>query len=296
MAIALTVVFLVLVIVAVIYVFLIMPRVSGRADMDLISSDYAHRGLHSLRNPENSLAAFNAAMLRGYGIELDVRLTADGQVVVFHDANTMRMCGVDKNVRDATLDELRNLRLKGTAYTVPTLNEVLALVDGRTPLLIEIKGDGAEDKLCRAVSSLLDTYSGPFAIQAFSPLALAWFKRYRPGYARGQLVTKLKRIDGKKFPRFSAFAVSGMLTNVRSRPDFISINGAHINNPAFLICTKLFKCRGFVWTVRKNEQYKHIHKLGLFAIFEKSYLIVSKHCVSLTPVFITLVASLTLSL
>lgn len=269
MTVAITVVFLVAVILAVIYIFLIMPRVSDRADLDMLTTDYAHRGLHGTQIPENSLPAFLAATQHGYGIELDVRLTKDGKVVVFHDVSAKRMCGVAKNISDMTLAEIRSLRLSGTIYTVPTLSEVLSLVDGRSPLLIEIKGEGKEEKLCRAVSELLDTYPGAFAVQSFSPLVLGWFKRYRPRFARGLLVCKLKTVKGRRHPRLTAFALSGMLTNVIARPDFISVSGSHLKSPAVRICLSLFKCRGFVWTVRKNTQYRRVHRQGLFAIFEK---------------------------
>lgn len=269
MAVAITIVFLVAVIFAVIYIFLIMPRVSDRADMDMLTADYAHRGLHDARFPENSLPAFLSAVQKGYGIELDVRLTGDGKAVVFHDANTKRMCGVAKNVSELTLSELKSMPLRGTIYTVPTLSDVLSLVDGRSPLLIEIKGEGKEEKLCRTVSELLDTYPGAFAVQSFSPLVLGWFKRYRPRFARGLLVCKLKAVKGVKHPKLTAFALSNMLTNVIARPDFISANGAHLKNVSFRICISLFKCRGFVWTVRKITQYRRVHRLGLFTIFEK---------------------------
>lgn len=269
MAVAITVIFLLAVIFATVYIFLIMPRVSGRADMDLLTTDYAHRGLHNASYPENSLPAFYAAIQRGYGIELDVRLTKDGNVAVFHDASVKRMCGASKNVSDMTLTELRSLPLSNTVYTVPTLSEVLALVDGRVPLLIEIKGEGKEERLCRAVATLLDTYSGAYAIQSFSPFVLGWFKRYRPRFARGQIVCKLKTIPGRKHSRLSAFALTHMLTNVIARPDFISISGSQLKSLSFKLCVSLFKCRGFVWTVRKQEQYDRVHRLGLFAIFEK---------------------------
>ncbi len=268
MIIAITVIFLLVVILAVIYIFLIMPRVSDRADMDLLTTDYAHRGLHNASYPENSLPAFYAALSRGYGIELDVRLTKDGQVAVFHDANIKRMCNVDKRLSDMTLQELKMAYLCGTQYTIPTLTEVLRLVDGKVPLLIEIKAGEREDKLCRAVSELLDTYPGAFAIQSFSPQVLGFFKRYRPRFARGQLVTKMKTVSDKKHPRLTAFALSMMLTNVISRPDFISVSGAHTKNPSVRICTLLFKCRAFVWTVKNPKQYAHVHRHGKFAIFE----------------------------
>lgn len=262
-------VFLLAVIFAVCYVFLIMPRVSDRADMELLATDYAHRGLHGGAYPENSLPAFYAAVRQGYGIELDVRLTRDGEVAVFHDATAKRMCGYGKKIEGLTLAQLKALRLGGTEFTVPTLAEVLELVDGASPLLIEIKGEGGSaDRLCRCVAELLDTYPGAFAIQSFDPKILGWFKRYRPRFARGQLVCPLKSVRGRKHPRLTAFALSNMLTNVISRPDFISVNGRQLKNPSFRICVALFKCRAFVWTVRTPRQYRHVHRLGLFAIFE----------------------------
>lgn len=269
MATAILALILIAVIFAVCYIFLIMPRVSDRADMELLSTDYAHRGLHNGAYPENSLPAFYAAMRQGYGIELDVRLTRDGEAVVFHDATAKRMCGLGVRIEASTLSELKTLRLGGTSYTVPTLAEVLELVDGASPLLIEIKGDGNKsERLCRRVAELLDTYPGAFAIQSFDPKTLGWFKRYRPRFARGQLVCPLKSVRGRKHPRLAAFALSNMFTNVISRPDFISVNGRQIKNPSFRICVALFKCRAFVWTVRTPRQYRHVHGFGLFAIFE----------------------------
>lgn len=269
MTIALTAVVLIAIMCAVIYVFLIMPRVADRADMDLLCTDYAHRGLHSARFPENSIPAFLSAARRGYGIELDVRMTKDKQVVVFHDASTKRMCGVDALVSEMTLAQIKQLRLRGTLYAIPTLHEVLEAVDGAAPLLIEIKSEGTHTELCQKVAQMLDLYAGAFAIQSFDPRVLGYFKRYRPRFARGQLVTKIKTVPEKKHPRLVAFALSGMLTNVISRPDFISVNGRHVRSLAFRICVLLFKCRGFVWTVRSHEQYEKMHRLGFYTIFEK---------------------------
>ncbi|MBO7310200.1 MAG: glycerophosphodiester phosphodiesterase [Clostridia bacterium] len=268
MLIALTVIFLIMFITAIIYIFLIMPRVSDRALMDILTTDYAHRGFHSQRYPENSLPAFSAAISRGYGIELDVRLTCDGQVVVFHDTSLKRMCGIDKKISEMSAIELKRTHLRDTRYTIPTLPNVLALVDGRVPLLIEIKDTEHSDKLCRAVSVLLDTYGGAFAIQSFDPRVLGWFKRYRPRFARGQLVTKLKTVSGKKHPRLTATALSGMLTNFISRPDFISVNAGHTRALSVRVCHLLFKCRALVWTVRDQKLYTNTHKRGMLTIFE----------------------------
>ena len=269
MLVALTVVFLLTVIFAVSYVFLIMPRVTDRADMDMLSTDYAHRGLWGEKYPENSLPAFALAVERGYGIELDVRLSADGEVMVFHDEKLRRMCGVDGAIGDYGASELQRMGLANTSYGIPTFAKVLEIVDGKVPLLIEIKGEGKEEKLCRKLSVMLDTYNGAFAVQSFSPLVLSWFKRYRPRFARGQLVTRVRRVEGKRYSHFLAFLLSNMLLNVMSRPDFISMDVRRLHNFGFRLCVPLFKCKAFVWTVRTGEQYKKVRTLGLFAIFEK---------------------------
>jgi glycerophosphoryl diester phosphodiesterase len=246
-----------------------MPRVTDRADMDLVSTDYAHRGLWDTANPENSLAAAELAVKYGYGIELDVRLSADGHIMVFHDGNLKRMCGIDAPLSSLTLAELRKLRLFDTEYTIPTLDEFLATVDGRVPLLIEIKGEGKDEELCRALAERLDTYDGAFAIQSFNPKHLAWFKSFRPKFARGQLVMSFKNYRKSKKGFFSSLALSSLLTNVMARPDFISVNAKHVKSLSFRLCVSVFGSRGFVWTVRTPEQHKLNRRLGLFSIFEK---------------------------
>ncbi|MGN0995468.1 MAG: glycerophosphodiester phosphodiesterase family protein, partial [Candidatus Ventricola sp.] len=124
------------------YLLAIMPRMAGRPDpAPLLSRDYAHRGLHDNASdaPENSMAAFRRAVEAGYGIELDVQLTRDRVPVVFHDESLSRMCGVPGNVRDYTFDELVQFPLLRSAERIPRFEDVLTLVDGRVPLIVEIK-------------------------------------------------------------------------------------------------------------------------------------------------------------
>ncbi|MBE6668403.1 MAG: glycerophosphodiester phosphodiesterase [Ruminococcaceae bacterium] len=251
-----------------IYLFLISPRVSAPADMELLKGAYAHRGLWNERYPENSLPALKRAMENGFGIEIDIQLSKDKQIVVFHDDDLKRMCGVSKKVAELTLAELKALRLKETAETIPTLSEVLRLVHGKVPLLIEIKGERADDRLCRGASLLLDRYNGAFCIQSFSPLIVRWFKRYRPNYARGQLVTKITS-HTRKGSKTVNFLLTHMLTNFLSRPDFISINGHLRKRLGFLICTKLLHAEGFAWTIRNQKDFDICRKSGLSIIFEK---------------------------
>ena len=160
MAIAITVIVLLFLIAVLIYAFLIMPRVVDTADMELQSSDYAHRGLWKKSLPENSLAAFRNAAAHSYGIELDLRLSSDGKVFVFHDSELERMCGTAARKSELSADEIQALSLLNTEHKIPLLSQVFEAIDGRVPLLIEIKTDTVErlDALCRAAAELLDGY------------------------------------------------------------------------------------------------------------------------------------------
>jgi len=156
----------------------------------IVERPIAHRGLHDRTSgvPENSLAAFEAAVAAGYPIELDVQLLADGQVVVFHDFDLKRLTGDGRDVADCTAEDLRPLRLDGTDQPVPLLTEVLAAVGGRTPLLIELKSPSRDDRrLERAVGVLLADCGDPVAVQSFNSLSLKWFREHMPEIPRGQL-------------------------------------------------------------------------------------------------------------
>ena len=268
-----TVILLTVIILAVIYVFLVMPRVADASDMDLQSSDYAHRGLHSASIPENSLKAFLLAKENGYGIEFDVRLSKDGEIFVFHDETLTRMCSLNKRLSEMTAFEISQINLNGSSEKIPRLSEVLSLIDGTVPILIEIKHSPEQYKLCKQLCELMDTYNGAFSVQSFDPNILSYFKKYRPRFARGQLVTKISKggtysVDSRLKNPFVRFALTHMLTNVISRPDFISIDGKLINEPAFLLATFLFRAKGFVFTVKNSKQYAMCRKRSLYVIFE----------------------------
>ena len=274
MGVFVTIIILLAVMVAAAYAFLILPRVTDAADMELQATDYAHRGLWNKQLPENSLAAFAFAKSKGYGIELDVQLSRDGKVVVFHDESLERMCGIEGKVSDFTAEELKSFSLLGTEHKIPLLSEVLELIGGRVSILIEIKGGNGKNynkELCLTLAEILDGYGGAFSVQAFNPFVLAWFRKFRPRFARGQLVTNGKNYEKElegKHPKIIAFALSHMLTNVISRPDFISIEGTFMSSPELFILTRIFKTKGFVWTARNPKAYQRIRDKGMFAIFE----------------------------
>ena len=205
------------------WLFLIAPARNGRRRcVPLFDRHFAHRGLHTPDRtvPENSLPAFAAAGEAGYGIELDVQLSADGQVVVFHDDDLARACGDPRAVADLNAAELCTLRLFGTVERIPLLAEVLTLVDGRVPLIVELKDGPRNDALCEATVRLLDGYGGPFCIESFHPGIVRWFRRNRPRVVRGQLSAGPDTFDRQSPP--VRFLLSRLLSNVVTRPHFVA--------------------------------------------------------------------------
>jgi len=149
----------------------------------------AHRGLHDAAAgiPENSPAAFAAAVAAAYPIELDVRVTRDGRAAVFHDASLRRLTGVEGDVSATDSAALGELRLAGTGEAIPLLDDVLDAVAGRVPLLIELKNEGPVGGVEAATLDALDAYRGSAAVQSFNPYTLEWFARHAPERARGLL-------------------------------------------------------------------------------------------------------------
>ena len=178
---------------------------------------FAHRGLHDGNTPENSLAAFTGAMARGFGMECDVQLTADDEAVVFHDFSLERMTAQRGAVIGHNLSALERIPLVGGAETIPSLQGLLDLVDGRLPLLIELKSRRAWPigRLCWAVQRVLLGYRGPHAVMSFDPRAPAWFARHAPRTPRGLIVSE----EGRKGPRH---AVQRHFALWHARPDFLA--------------------------------------------------------------------------
>lgn len=234
-----------------------MPGVGRRDEMLVMRTSYAHRGLHGEGIPENSPAAYAEAIRRGFGIEIDVRLTADRVPVVFHDATLDRVCGVEGVVSAMTLDELRAVRLGGGDEGIPTLAEVLAQVAGQVPLLIEVKGEDHDTEVCAQMAELLDNYDGVFSVQSFNPIYLGWFRQNRPGYIRGLLYTNLfKEKSGQSWVR--RLALSGMLMNFLARPDFVAYNRLFPAELPLRICRDAFGAPCLCWTVRSEAEAERV--------------------------------------
>jgi len=272
--------------VSVLYLISIKPRTHGRPDYKpFFGHMYAHRGLHNmnptiekLKNlgnssvqqssaenlPENSYAAIKRAADLGYGIEFDVHLTKDDIPVVFHDDTLNRICGVKGNLRDYTFEELQQFRLLGTNERIPALTDILQMVDGRVPLIIEYKVEKNADKLCRICDSILSDYKGLYCIESFHPLAVRWYKIHRPNIVRGQLSEDFTR---KKL-NIPYFLLSHLIGNCYASPDFIAYNCKHKNELSRRICRKFYKSLSVAWTVRSQEELEKVSPSFDLFIFE----------------------------
>lgn len=224
-----------------------------------LQTHYAHRGLHGAHIPENSLAAFRSAAECGYGIELDLQLSSDGEVMVFHDYTLDRMTGCTGKVTEQTASVLSQMRLlcaDGTpsAEGIPTLRQVLETVDGRVPLLIELKGESTDTALCPAADAILAEYRGPYCVESFNPMLLFWYRKNRPVILRGQLYTDVFREKGKSALNF---LLSAMALNVLSRPHFIAYDRTYAHKLPLRLATGLMRAKRFVWTVRRDDERPH---------------------------------------
>ena len=257
---------LILVSLCIFYVFLICPRLHKRNIDVFLQVDYAHRGLWSKDIPENSLPAFAAAADAGYGIELDVQLTKDHQLAVIHDADLFRMCGRQVDIHELTLKEAQKEYLLGTEYTIPSLEDVLRLVDGRVPLIIEVKSCSEIRTLCEKTAELLDHYQGPFCIESFHPLAVRWFRFRRPAWIRGQLAYGLNNRKYHKSP--INILLSTLISNAAGRPDFIAFDVETEQCISFQLIRKLFHPWTVGWTVKSSDQLRMLRDRYDLLIFE----------------------------
>ena len=198
-------------------------RATKRQKAPFMGMNFAHRGLHSRDKsiPENSLEAFELASRAGYGMELDVQLSKDGQVVVFHDDTLERVCGVNARVDELTYEELKKLRLCGTEHTIPLFSEVLNTIRGRGPLIVELKNGKRNRELCEKTYKLLSDYRGQVCIESFNPMIIGWFHRHARDLVRGQLAMPTSYYD-KSMKRPMAFLLSHGFTNILCRPQFIA--------------------------------------------------------------------------
>ena len=233
-------------------------------DSWLVNNYIAHRGFHTPKAPENSMGAFKNAIEKGYPIELDVQLLEDNTVVVFHDYVLKRMTNQDGYVSKLKKEDLKNYKLAGTQETIPTLKEVLELVNGKVPILIEIKNEGKVGRLESEVIKILKDYKGEYAVQSFNPFSLNYFYQNAPEIIRGQLSGSFEDFDSTRIVK--ALLKRMAFNKKYSKPHFIAYESKMMPNRF----VKRYKHLPLiVWAVKSQEEYMNVIKYCDNIIFEQ---------------------------
>lgn len=234
----------------------------------------AHRALHdrAAGRIENSPAAIRAAIAAGYGIEIDIQRSADGQAMVFHDYDLQRLTGTRGAIQQHSAKALRGLTLTGGNDTIPTLPEVLALVGGAVPLLIEVKDqDGAMGPrvgpLEDAVAAALDGYDGPVALMSFNPHSVAALADRMPQHPRGLTTCAYAPEDHPTLPAATRDTLRGIPDAHRTGASFISHDHRDLSSPR----VAALKAQGLAvlcWTVRSPEEEASARRIAQNVTFE----------------------------
>ncbi len=263
----------VIIIIIVAFALIVKPKkLTEEQKKRLCGHFYAHRGLYKQdqSTPENSMPAFRLAARRGYGIELDVRMTKDGRLAVFHDEGLKRACGAEKTrVRKLDYEELSQYRLFGTDEHIPLLGQVLEEVAGRVPLLIDVKtvGAGQTESLCERLWERLRDYKGGYAVLSADPEVLVWFRRNAPDVLRGQ-VTDGYREKSKRLSNAQRFSRRNLLSNLRTRPHIIACSIGECDALGVRLCLGLFKPLSVAWTVREELDSARLRNDFNILVFE----------------------------
>lgn len=246
------------------------------ANLDWMSRPFAHRGLHDTSKGiiENSPSAIRAAIKGGYGIEVDLRPASCGTVMVFHDGSLERLTHATGAVVSKNSDELQEIAFRGTDDKMMTLNDLLQLVDGRIPMLLEIKSNWPlEEKPVREfvsqIVTTLEGYSGQFAVMSFDPSIISIFRSVAPAIPRGLISEQFQ--NQKDWPQLSLrnrLSLRFLLSAPRTRPDFIAYNLNALPAIGPLVARHIFGRKLLTWTVRTNEQKQRAQKYCDAMIFE----------------------------
>lgn len=251
-----------------VYLILVFPGSKRkRSFAQRLFAPYAHRGLHDGTTPENSIAAFKKAVNAGYGIELDIQLSSDGEVMVFHDYTLDRMTEETGLLKDRTSVELGEIKLLETEEHIPTLSEVLETVSGKVPLLIELKGESLNTDLCVAANKILSEYKGDYCIESFNPILVSWYAKNKPEIMRGQLYTDF--CQKLKFSPLN-IVLTLMILNFMAKPDFIAYDIMFKNAVPVKIATGLFGAKKFTWAVKSEHDHSVARNTGSYPIFEET--------------------------
>lgn len=230
----------------------------------LLDVPIAHRGLHGPGAPELSPAALRRAINAGVAVEIDVRMCRD-DIIVIHDEDTARVTGVRLVVAHSTRVDLQALTVYDSPEPLPTLDEVLAVIDGRVPLLIEVKPGIPATTIGPAVLASLAGYEGAWAVQSFDPRILRWFQRCAPRTLRGQLSGDLSQ-EGLSYYR--RFMLETMVANVVTRPDFIAWDVDALPSLILSFWRTILRCPVLAWTVQTVGQLDKARAARCGVIFE----------------------------
>ncbi|BCN29745.1 glycerophosphodiester phosphodiesterase family protein [Anaeromicropila herbilytica] len=268
------IIMIILLFIILLYLFLIKPKAKSKTNFEAFNGwFYAHRGLHNNNSdaPENSLKAFSMAVTKKYGIELDVQLTKDNIPVVFHDDTLLRVCGENQYVNKLTLKELKEYHLFQSKEKIPTLDEVLSVINGEVPLILEYKSKNTSSLIYEIVSKRLQEYQGIYCIESFNPYCLFWYKKNEPFIVRGQLASRLLQ-DSEFHSGFFYFMLENLLFNFITKPDFIAYKFQDKNMLSYVLCKKLYKVTTFAWTIRSWKDYEISKEDFDYFIFDSFYL------------------------
>ena len=251
------------------YLIIIAPG-RGRGVREFSKVKFAHRGLHDGTRVENSASAFRAAVEAGFGIELDVRLSSDGVLVVHHDDELGRVAKGEGRVDAYTADELSRIKLGDSDDTVPTFDEVLSIVDGRVPLLVEIKEDAGKYAVSTTAAERLKSYKGAYIIESFNPLSVGNARKRLSDIPCGFLSSRFSK--DKRFKGIMYFLLEHLLANRFCSPDFIAYDIRNGDPLSLRILRRLFGTVSFAWTVRSEEEEKLAYKRGFDSVIFEGYL------------------------
>ena len=260
---------IVLLLLCALYILALRGRVGHPGLAELRKWNYAHRGLHNATRPENSMAAFRAALERGYGIELDIHLMKDGNLAVIHDSSLQRTAGADVKIEDLTTEELVAYRLGDTEERIPEFRQVLELFAGKAPLIIELKVDNNNHKaLVDAAVKAMEGYEGPFCMESFDPRCVHVLKKDYPHIIRGQLTENYFATENCRLPWVLKFTLSNQMLNFLTLPDFVAYNCRDYKTISNTLVRKHWGVQGVTWTLKTKEAYDEAVKDGWLPIFE----------------------------
>lgn len=265
----LTIILILIAAIILLYFLMIMPRLGNRKEREkFLNTYYAHRGLHDNQSdaPENSMAAFRKAVEAGYGIEMDVQVTRDKIPVVFHDFTLERVCGQSGKVCDYTYEELQKFHLYNSEEKIPLFEEVLKLVGGKVPLIVELKIELTDLTVCEKADALLRRYAGLYCIESFNPLGVLWYRNHHREIVRGQLAEAFLRTEEFSGPFYGM--LQSLMFNWITKPDFIAYNHKDADVFARRVCHRFYGAMAAAWTIKSQEELERARKNFDIFIFD----------------------------